>query len=155
LIRRAQESDVAEIVALCRELADYEKAVEHFRMTPEQLRPALFGDAPTVFAHVAELDGAVVGCALWFRTFSTWTGTHGIHLEDLYVRPQQRGAGLGRELLAALARECVRGGYQRLEWAVLDWNEPAIAFYRKLGASVVADWQVFRLVGDALTAFGS
>ena len=155
MIRRARESDVEQIVALCRELAEYERSGEHFRMTAAQLRSALFGAAPSVFCHVAEVDGALAGCALWFRTFSTWTGTHGIHLEDLYVRPQHRGTGLGTQLLAALARECVREGHQRLEWAVLDWNEPTIAFYRKLGATTVDDWLVFRLAGDALTALGS
>jgi GNAT superfamily N-acetyltransferase len=155
VIRRAQESEVDEIVALCRELAEYEHAGDEFHMTPEQLRPALFGEAPSVFCHVAEVDGELGGCALWFRSFSTWTGTHGIHLEDLFVRPQHRGCGMGKQLLAALAQECVREGYQRLEWAVLDWNEPTIEFYRRLGASHVDDWMTFRLSGAALTAFAS
>ncbi|TDP93757.1 GNAT family N-acetyltransferase [Labedaea rhizosphaerae] len=155
MIRRARESDVDQIVALCRELAEYEQAPEHFKMTAEQLRPALFGEAPSVFCHVAEVDGGLAGCAVWFRSFSTWTGTHGIHLEDLYVRPQHRGTGLGKQLLVALARECVRAGYQRLEWAVLDWNEPTIEFYRRLGATHVDDWMTFRLDGDALTTFAS
>jgi len=155
VIRRARESDVEQIVALCRELAEYERAPEHFKMTPAQLRAAMFGDAPAVFCHVAEVDGALAGCALWFRSFSTWTGTHGIHLEDLFVRPQHRGTGLGKQLLVALAQECVREGYQRLEWAVLDWNEPTIEFYRRLGASHVDDWLTFRLAGDALTEFAS
>lgn len=155
MIRRARESDVDEIVALCRELAEYERAAEKFHMTAEQLRPALFGDSPSVFCHVAETDGEIAGCAVWFRSFSTWTGTHGIHLEDLFVRLRHRGTGLGKKLLVALAQECVREGYQRLEWAVLDWNEPTIEFYRRLGASSVDDWLTFRLAGDALTAFAS
>lgn len=155
MIRRARESDVDEIVALCRELAEYEHAGDKFHMTADQLRPALFGAAPTVFAHVAEADGEIAGCALWFRSFSTWTGTHGIHLEDLFVRPQHRGSGLGKKLLVALARECVREGYQRLEWAVLDWNEPTIEFYRRIGASHVDDWMTFRLSGDTLVKFAS
>ena len=100
-------------------------------------------------------DGAVVGCAVWFLTFSTWDGVHGIYLEDLYVTPDQRGTGLGFALLAALARECVRNGYTRLQWAVLDWNTPSIEFYDKLGAKPLDEWITYRLSGDALQELGA
>jgi GNAT superfamily N-acetyltransferase len=103
-----------------------------------------------VFAHVAEHEGAVVGFALWFLNYSTWLGRHGIYLEDLYVRPDMRGQGLGRQLLAELAALCVQRGYGRLEWWVLDWNEPSIGFYRSLGAVAMDEWTVQRLTGQAL-----
>lgn len=154
-VRRAEPSDVEQIVELCRGLAVYERAPGEFRMTAEQLRGALFGTEPKVFAHVAEnADGVVVGCAVWFLTFSTWDGVHGIYLEDLYVTPEQRGSGLGFELLVELARECVRNGYSRLQWVVLDWNTPSIEFYEKLGAKPMDEWLAYRLSGDALTALG-
>lgn len=124
-------------------------------MTDEQLNQALFGAQPSLFGHVAEVDGLLVGVAVWFRNFSTWRGRHGIYLEDLFVLPEHRGSGLGRELLAALARECVTQGYSRLEWAVLDWNTPSIDFYRLIGARPMDEWTVFRLEGDALTKLGS
>lgn len=154
-VRRAEPSDVERIVELCRELAVYEKAQEKFAMTAEQLNTALFGPEPKVFAHVAEHDGAVVGCAVWFLTFSTWDGVHGIYLEDLYVTPDQRGTGMGLALLAALAGECVRNGYTRLQWVVLDWNTPSIEFYDKLGAKPLDEWITYRLSGDALQELGS
>ncbi len=155
-VRRAEPSDVERIVELCRELAVYERAPDEFRMTVEQLRAALFGPNPKLFAHVAENDeGAVVGCAVWFLIFSTWDGVHGIYLEDLYVTPEQRGTGLGFALLVELARECVRNGYSRLHWAVLDWNTPSIEFYDKLGAKPLNDWITYRLSGDALRELGS
>jgi GNAT superfamily N-acetyltransferase len=118
------------------------------------LRACLFGPSPALFGHVAELDGAVVGVALWFLNFSTWRGVHGIHLEDLFVRPAHRGGGLGKALLATLAQECVDRGYGRLEWAVLTWNTPAIGFYRSLGAVPIDEWTMFRLADDALAALG-
>jgi GNAT superfamily N-acetyltransferase len=149
-VRRVQESDVDAVVALVHDLAGYERASEHCRLTAAQLRAALFGTQPALFGHVAERNGEVAGAALWFLNFSTWDGVHGIYLEDLFVRPEHRGVGLGRDLLAALAAECVRCGYSRLQWAVLDWNEPAIGFYRRLGAAPVDGWTVFRLDGPAL-----
>jgi GNAT superfamily N-acetyltransferase len=150
MIRRVAESDVADVVGLVRELAEYERAEHECHLTEEQLRAALFGENPALFGHVAEVDGEVVGCALWFLNFSTWRGTHGIYLEDLYVKPHLRGAGLGKEMLTELARECVARGYQRLEWWVLDWNEPSIGCYKKLGAVPMDEWTVFRLTDDAL-----
>jgi GNAT superfamily N-acetyltransferase len=108
-----------------------------------------------LFGHVAELDDDVVGVALWFLNFSTWDGVHGIYLEDLFVRPAHRGSGLGKALLTALAQECVDHGYTRLQWWVLNWNEPSIGFYRKLGAVAMDEWTVFRLAGEALNELGS
>ncbi len=149
-VRRARPSDVDAIVELIHELADYERAPEECHITSEQLHKALFGSDPAVFAHVAELDGDVVGCALWFKNFSTWDGVHGIYLEDLYVRPSARGSGLGKALLVALADECVRQGYTRLQWSVLNWNEPAIGFYHSLGAVPLDEWTTYRVSGAAL-----
>lgn len=154
MIRRIVEEDVAAAVGLVHELAEYEREPASCLLTPDQLAAALFGPAPAVFGHVAEVGGEVVGCALWFLNFSTWRGVHGVYLEDLYVRPAHRGAGLGRALLAALAAECTERGYARLEWSVLDWNAPSIAFYRSLGAVSMDGWTTFRLDGDALTALG-
>ncbi|WP_433265210.1 N-acetyltransferase family protein [Actinosynnema sp. CS-041913] len=149
-IRRVRADDVPAIVGLVEELAEYERARDECRLTVEQLHDALFRPAPALFGHVAEVDGRVVGMALWFLNFSTWRGTHGIYLEDLYVQPGRRGSGLGRALLQALAQECVERGYARLEWSVLDWNVPAIGFYRSLGAIPMDEWTVFRLTDDAL-----
>ncbi|CRK59677.1 putative acetyltransferase [Alloactinosynnema sp. L-07] len=154
-IRRIEPSDVDAVVGLVYELAEYERAPQDCHLTAEQLHAALFGAAPALFGHVAVVDGEVVGCALWFLNFSTWRGTHGIYLEDLYVRTTQRGSGLGKALLLALAQECVDRGYQRLEWSVLDWNEPAIGFYKSLGAIPMDEWTVHRLTDEALTAAGT
>jgi GNAT superfamily N-acetyltransferase len=140
VIREADPGDVDAIVGLIGDLAEYERA------RPE----AQIGPAPAVFAHVAVVDGEIVGFAVWFLSFSTWLGRHGIYLEDLYVRPEHRGGGHGRALLATLAQIAVDRGYGRLEWAVLDWNEPALAFYRSLGAVALDEWTVHRLTGDAL-----
>jgi GNAT superfamily N-acetyltransferase len=153
MIRSAKPEDVAEIHAMVRELADYEKSLDEAKATTQQLNEALFGPRPAVFAHVAEdASGTVVGFALWFLNYSTWTGVHGIYLEDLYVRPTARAAGHGKALLAQLARVCVERGYGRLEWSVLDWNEPALAVYRSQGAVPMDEWTVHRLTGDALGA---
>lgn len=150
-IRRIEPSDVDTVVKLVHELAAYERSAEKCMLTSEQLHEALFGESPALFAHVAESGGTVVGCALWFLNFSTWDGKHGIYLEDLYVQPAHRGSGLGRALLAALAEECVRRGYTRLQWWVLNWNTPSIGFYRSLGAVPMDEWTVFRLTGEPLT----
>jgi GNAT superfamily N-acetyltransferase len=153
-IRRAREEDLDAIVGLVHELADYERLPQECHLTTDLLREALFREAPALFGHVAEVDGAVVGTALWFLNFSTWRGKHGIYLEDLYVRPTMRGSGLGKALLTALAQECVERGYSRLEWSVLDWNEPAIGFYKSLGAIPMDEWTVFRLTDESLTNLG-
>lgn len=151
MIRYATAGDVPEILRLIRELAEYERALHEVKATEDQLRDRLFGDDPQVFAHVAEHDGRVVGFAVWFLTFSTWNGTHGIYLEDLFVEPEYRGHGHGRALLTELARVADDRGYGRVEWSVLDWNEPAIGFYKALGAGPKDGWTVYRLTGDALT----
>jgi GNAT superfamily N-acetyltransferase len=151
-VRPVRPGDVPALVGLVRELAEYERALDEVRLTEQQLTASLFGEAPALFGHVAEVDGEVVGMSLWYLSFSTWTGTHGIYLEDLFVRPAHRGGGLGRKLLAALAAECLRCGYSRLQWSVLDWNEPAIGFYRRLGAVPMDGWTGFRLDGPPLAA---
>ncbi|MBB4891364.1 GNAT superfamily N-acetyltransferase [Streptomyces olivoverticillatus] len=160
MIRSATPADVPVIHAMVRELAEYERELEQAEATEEQLHEALFGEDPAVYALIAESDdpgeagpgagGEVVGFALWFRNFSTWTGTQGVYLEDLYVRPHARGAGHGKALLAALARICVDRGYRRFEWSVLDWNEPSIAFYASIGAQPMDGWTVQRLQGEPL-----
>ncbi|MBJ8338362.1 GNAT family N-acetyltransferase [Antrihabitans sp. YC3-6] len=155
MIRRATRDDVPAIAELVYELAEYEKARHECTLTVEQLDVALFGPSPALFAHVVEVDETIVGTAVWFLNFSTWDGVHGIYLEDLYVTPQQRGAGHGKALLAALARECTEQGYSRLSWAVLDWNAPSIAFYEALGARPQDEWTTYRLNGEALTRLGS
>jgi len=156
VIRRVRPDDVDAVTGLIYDLAEYEKARHECTVTTEQIRAALFGPEPSVFGHVAEeADGTVVGVALWFRNFSTWDGVHGVYLEDLYVRPEHRGAGHGRALLAALAHECVERGYTRLSWSVLNWNEPSIGFYRSLGAVPQDEWTTFRLSGDALRELGA
>ncbi|MEV0976974.1 GNAT family N-acetyltransferase [Streptomyces sp. NPDC049915] len=157
MIRPATPADVPVIHTLIQELATYEKAPQEAKATPAQLHDALFSDHPAAFAHIAEDDdtGEPVGFALWFLSFSTWRGTHGIYLEDLFVRPQARGAGHGKALLTELARICTRRGYQRLEWSVLNWNEPAIGFYDALGARPQNGWTVYRLTDEALTKLGT
>ncbi|GAA2556873.1 GNAT family N-acetyltransferase [Pseudonocardia hydrocarbonoxydans] len=155
MIRRIDPADVPAVVGLVHELAAYEREPDSCLLTAAQLTAALFSPAPALFGHVAVVDGEVVGCALWFLNFSTWRGVHGLYLEDLYVQPAHRGAGLGRALLAALAGVCTERGYARLEWSVLDWNAPSIAFYRSLGAVSMDGWTTFRLDGDALRTLGS
>lgn len=154
MIRAAAPSDVPAIHAMIRELAEYERALEHARATEQQLHDALFGEHPAIFALIAEeaTESDPVGFALWFRNFSTWTGTHGVYLEDLYVRPSARGGGHGKALLSALAGICVERGYERFEWWVLDWNDPSIGFYRSLGAEPMEEWTVFRMSGEPLRA---
>lgn len=154
LIREARIDDVGAILSLVQALAEYEKEPDSAVATQDDFRAALFpeGRDPAAFCHVAEVDGEVVGIALWFLNFSTWTGTHGIWLEDLFVLPEHRGSGLGKRLLATLAGVCAERGYARLEWTVLDWNEPSIAFYRSIGAAPMDEWTTQRLTGDALRA---
>jgi GNAT superfamily N-acetyltransferase len=149
-LRAAAPADVPEILALIRELADYERLLHEVDATPEGLHAALFGPTPRVFCDLAEQDGVIAGFALWFYSFSTFRGRHGIYLEDLFVRPAMRGHGIGRALLADLAARCLREDLARLEWSVLDWNEPALAFYRTLGARGMTDWIPHRVTGEAL-----
>lgn len=149
-VRRARPGDEAGILALIHALAVYEREPDAVENTASMLADSLFGDEPRVFAHVAEREGAIVGIAVWFVTYSTWTGRHGIWLEDLYVDESERGRGHGLALMRALAAECVDRGYGRFEWTVLDWNAPSIEFYRAIGAEPMAEWTTQRLTGDAL-----
>jgi GNAT superfamily N-acetyltransferase len=149
-IRPAEPSDAALIFDLIGELADYERLSHEVVATPKELSEALFGPEPRVFCDIAEWGGAPAGFALWFYNFSTFRGRHGIYLEDLFVRPEHRGRGLGKALLAHLARRCEREGLSRLDWAVLDWNAPSIAFYESLGARPQGEWTGYRLTGKAL-----
>lgn len=154
MIRTVTPDDVDAVVGLVHELAHYERAAEQCTLTPVQLHEALFAAHPALFGHVAEVSGEMVGFALWFLNYSTWDGVHGVYLEDLFVRPERRGGGHGRALLAELAAVCVRRGYSRLTWWVLDWNAPSIDFYRSLGAEPMDEWTTFRLSGAALGALG-
>ncbi|MGJ0119215.1 N-acetyltransferase family protein [Williamsia sp. MIQD14] len=152
VIRAARPGDEPGLLAAITALAEYEHEPDAVRNSVDALTAALFGDDPAVFAHVAERDGDVVGVAIWFVTYSTWTGRHGVWLEDLFVYESERGRGYGVALLASLAAVCVDRGYARLEWTVLDWNAPSIAFYRSLGARPMDEWTTQRLVGDDLAA---
>jgi GNAT superfamily N-acetyltransferase len=156
VIRPATANDVPAILQMIHDLAIYEKEPDAVRNTPEMLEAALFGENPRIFATMAENEaGDVQGFALWFLNYSTWEGVHGIYLEDLYVKPEARGAGHGKALLQHLAATAVDQGYARVEWSVLDWNEPSINFYRNLGAAPMAEWSTFRLAGAALESFGT
>ena len=149
-------TDVPVILELITELATYEREPDSVHATEQDLSAALFGSAhPHVWCHIAEVDGTVAGFALWFLNFSTWTGKHGIYLEDLYVRPAHRGTGLGGQLLQTVAQTAADRGYGRVEWAVLDWNAPSIEFYRRAGAVSMDEWTVFRLTGDSLARFAA
>jgi GNAT superfamily N-acetyltransferase len=160
-VRPAELRDVGAMVQLIRELAEFEKLTHLLQVTPEKLRPHLFGEKPVAEAWVAEVPGRavadgespVVAFALFFTNFSTFLAQPGLHLEDLYVKPAHRGLGIGRALLTRLARLAVERHCGRFEWNVLDWNENAIRFYEKLGATVMPDWRLCRISGDALQNF--
>jgi GNAT superfamily N-acetyltransferase len=149
-IRPAAPAEAGLVFAFVRELAAYERLAHEVDATEEALAAALFGPNPRVFADIALWDGAPAGFALWFYNFSTFRGRHGIYLEDLFVRPEFRSRGLGKALLRHLARRCVAEGLPRLEWWVLDWNEPALRFYRSIGAVPMDEWTVQRVTGKAL-----
>lgn len=152
VLRPAAPGDEDGILAAIHALAVYEREPDAVENTAEALTRSLFGPEPKVFAHVVERDGAIRGIAVWFLTYSTWTGTHGIWLEDLYVHEADRGLGYGKALMSALAAVCVDRGYRRFEWTVLDWNEPSRAFYLALGAEPMDEWTTQRLTGDGLAA---
>ena len=149
-IRRAAEDDVPLILEFIRGLAEYERLVHEVRATEAKLRESLFGAAPAAEVVIASADGVPVGFALYFHNYSTFLGQRGLYLEDLFVRPEWRGRGVGRKLLEHLAKVAVERNCGRFEWAVLDWNAPAIAFYRSLGAVPMEDWRIFRVTGDPL-----
>jgi len=154
-IRAAAPGDEVALVGLIGELAAYENLTHLLRVTPDALALQLFGARPAAEALVAERGGAIVGFALHFATFSTFLGRPGLYLEDLYVQPAHRGSGIGTALLRRLARLAVERGCGRFEWSVLDWNAGAIRFYERIGATVVPDWRICRVTGDALAALGS
>ncbi len=158
-LRAARRADVHAIVGLIRELAEFEKLTHLLQVTPERLAPHLFGERPVAevwVAEVAEPQGVrIVGFALFFTNFSTFLAQPGLYLEDLYVQPAHRGLGIGRELITRLARLAVERGCGRFEWSVLDWNTNAIGFYEKLGATVMPDWRICRLTGQALQRLGA
>jgi GNAT superfamily N-acetyltransferase len=154
-LRTAELRDVVAIVGLIRELAEFEKLTHLVQVTPEKLRPHLFGEKPVAEALVAERGGEVVGFALFFTNFSTFLAQPGLYLEDLYVQPDHRGRGIGEALLARLGRLALERGCGRFEWSVLDWNENAIRFYERMGASVLPDWRTCRVTGTALEAFAN
>jgi GNAT superfamily N-acetyltransferase len=153
VIRPASIADVPALVELIRELAEFERARDQVEIDESLLERALFGPEPSAFALVASSGEVVVAMALYYRSFSTWTGHPGIYLEDLYVRPGHRGLGVGKALLASLARRAIDEGCRRLEWSVLDWNEPAIEFYKSIGAVATDDWTRYRLSGSVLRDF--
>lgn len=156
VLRPARAGDEAGILACIQALADYEREPDAVDNTVDLISETLFGDDPRAFAFVvAGPEGEIRAIAIWFLTYSTWTGRHGIWLEDLYVHERYRSNGYGVALLAALAAECVEKQYSRLEWTVLDWNEPAIGFYRALGAEAMEEWTTRRVAGDALTALAA
>jgi len=154
-IRSATDADITLILTLIRELADYERLAHAVTATEANLRQQLFGESPAAEVLIGEVDGEAAGFALFFHTFSTFLGRRGLYLEDLYVRPAFRGVGLGRHMMATLARIAVQRGCGRFEWSVLDWNTPAIAFYRRLGAVGMDEWTVQRLEGPALHALAA
>jgi diamine N-acetyltransferase len=151
-IRRAQAGDEAIIVGLLRDLADYERLSEKFRLTTETVTCDFFGAAPAMYCDLAVAGGRPAGIMTWYPTYSSFAATRGIFLEDFYVRADLRGQGIGRKLLAHLARRALDDGAAKIEWAVLTWNRPSIEFYEMLHAERVDDWHIYRLVGDALAA---
>lgn len=155
VLRDAQPGDEQGILDCIQGLADYEREPDAVANTVPMLTDVLFGAEPRVFAHVVERDGTIVGIALWFLTYSTWTGRHGIWLEDLFVNESERGRGYGKALIATLAAVCVSRDYSRLEWTVLDWNEPSIAFYRSIGAVPMDEWTTQRLTDGALATLAA
>jgi len=154
-IRRARPDEAGLVLSLVRELAEYEKLLHEVEATEAMLAAALFGENPRLFCEIAEWQGEPAGFAVWFVNFSTFSGRSGIYLEDLFVRPAQRGNGIGKALLAHLAKQCVANGWSRLQWSVLDWNTPSIEFYKSLGAELMEEWTVCRVTGLALTALAA
>ena len=150
-IRDATPADVETLVSLVRELAIYEKLEEHAKGTPEAFHKHIFGPRPAAEAILAEVDGRAVGFAIFFTTFSTFRGQPGIYLEDIYVKPENRGGGIGKRLLSTIAKLARDRDYGRVEWSVLNWNEPSIGFYKSLGAKPRDEWTVYRLEGEALS----
>jgi len=154
MIREATVADAADILRLVRELAIYERDPDAVTNSVELVERWLFGEHAVASALVAEHDGRVVGVAVWYRSYSTWTGVPGIYLEDLFVEPEHRGHGFGKAFLVTLARIALERGYQRFEWVVLDWNTPSIEFYEALGARPMQQWKTYRVEGEQLVRLG-
>jgi GNAT superfamily N-acetyltransferase len=154
-VRAASPADAPLILKFIRDLADYERLAHEVEAGEADIRRDLFGEVPRCFCDIAEHEGAAVGFALWFYNYSTFRGRAGIYLEDLFVRPEARGLGAGKALLRGLAKRCVEAELGRLEWSVLDWNAPSIAFYDRLGAKAQDAWTVRRLDGAALAALAA
>jgi len=155
MIRYATKEDVPRIHQLIKDLAEYEKAPLEAKATIQQIEETIFGENPVAYCHVAEDNGQVVGISIWFLNYSTWVGKPGIYLEDLYIDPAYRGKGYGFAFLKELGKICVERDYERLQWWVLDWNQPSIDFYKSLGAVPMDEWTVYRVSGDALKKLGS
>ena len=155
VIRSAEPQDIAVILRLIRALAEYERLLDHAVIDEERITQTFFVEHPKAYCDIAEVLGEAVGYAIWFYSYSTFTGRHGIYLEDLYVAPEHRGSGIGKAFLENLAERCVREKLTRFEWSVLDWNEPSIGFYRSLGAVPVDGWIRYRLDGQALARIGA
>jgi GNAT superfamily N-acetyltransferase len=153
-IRPARKEEVGIVLQLIHDLAQYEKAPNEVEATEKELLATIFIDNPKVFCDVVDVDGEIVGMAIWFLNYSTWQGKHGIYLEDLFIKPEYRGHGYGKALLKHLAKICDEKGYGRFQWWVLDWNSPAIEFYRSLGAVAMDEWTVYRVSGNALKELG-
>jgi len=155
IIRPAKSEEVGEVLQLINDLATYEKAPEQVEASEEDLLNTIFASDPRVFCDLVEVDGQIAGMAIWFLNYSTWQAKHGIYLEDLFIKPEYRGRGYGKALLKHLAKICDEKGYGRLQWWVLDWNSPAIEFYRSLGAEAMDEWTVYRTSGKALKDLGN
>jgi GNAT superfamily N-acetyltransferase len=154
MIRPARKEEVGIVLQLIHDLAHYEKAPNEVEATEKELLATIFIDNPKVFCDVVDVDGEIAGMAIWFLNYSTWQGKHGIYLEDLFIKPEYRGHGYGKALLKHLAKICDEKGYGRFQWWVLDWNSPAIEFYRSLGAVAMDEWTVYRVSGNALKELG-
>jgi GNAT superfamily N-acetyltransferase len=154
-IRSARSEESTVILQLIKDLAEYEKAPDQVEATESDLKATIFGKEPKVFCDVVEVDGEIAGMAIWFLNYSTWQGKHGIYLEDLFIKPEYRGRGYGKALLVHLAKLCEKKGFGRFQWWVLDWNSPAIEFYRSLGAEAMDEWTVYRVSGKALKDLGT
>jgi len=153
-IRPARQEEVGIVLQLIHDLAVYEKAPNEVEATEKELLETIFSRDPKVFCDLVEIDGEIVGMAIWFLNYSTWQGKYGIYLEDLFIKPEFRGRGYGKALLKHLAKVCNEKGYGRFQWWVLDWNSPAIEFYRSLGAVAMDEWTVYRVSGQALKELG-
>jgi GNAT superfamily N-acetyltransferase len=154
-IRPAQQDEVGIVLQLIHDLALYEKAPNEVEATEKELLETIFVNNARVFCDVVDVDGEIAGMAIWFLNYSTWQGKHGIYLEDLFIKPEFRGKGYGKALLQHLARVCDERGYGRFQWWVLDWNSPAIEFYKSLGAVAMDEWTVYRVSGDPLKKLGN